>query len=225
VEAVTKVDYSIFIRQLDALIEVHNEMCNRAQHDDLSDLPKNDRQALVTRCIGAIDRIAGSRSTYANEAQRVIKQSPALHLQIPGIVGVAQALRDDLRAGYLQRFSEIVHAEVFSDFLDMAQHLNATGYKDPAAVIAGSTLESHLKELATKNAIATSDPPGRPVKADKLNADLAKAGAYGILDQKSITASLDLRNKAAHGKYSEYTKEQVDNLMSSIADFIKRNPA
>jgi hypothetical protein len=218
-------DYSIFIKQLDSLIEVYNEMCSKSKHDDLSDLPKNDRQALVTRCIGAIDRIAGSRSTYANEAQRIIKQSPALHLQMPGVVGVVQALRDDLKSGYLQTFSEIVHAEVFSDFLDMAQHLNKTGYKDPAAVIAGSTLESHLKELATKNSIPTSDPPGRPVKADKLNADLAKAGAYGILDQKSITAWLDLRNKAAHGNYSEYTKEQVDSLISSTADFIKRNPA
>lgn len=42
-----------------------------------------------------------------------------------------------------------------SEFLDMSQHLNEAGYKDAAAVIAGSTLESHLKELAVKNGICS----------------------------------------------------------------------
>ena len=141
------------------------------------------------------------------------------------LLGVVQALREDLGSGYLQTLSEIAHAGIFSDFLEMADHLNGAGYKDAAAVVAGSTTESHLRELATKNAIPTHDVSGHPTKADKINADLAKATVYGVLDQKSITAFLDLRNRAAHGKYSEYTKDQVSNLISGITDFIKRTPA
>ena len=61
-----------------------------------------------------------------------------------------------------------------------------------------------------------------PKKADKLNADLAKAEIYNKLDQKNITAWLDLRNKAAHGKYNDYDKEQVRLLLDGITGFMSR---
>ncbi|AIY39887.1 hypothetical protein LT85_0727 [Collimonas arenae] len=44
-----------------------------------------------------------------------------------------------------------------------------------------------------------------------------------MLDQKSVTAWLDLRNKAAHGKYSEYTKEQVEVMCQGVVNFMARN--
>ena len=65
----------------------------------------------------------------------------------------------------------------------------------------------------------------KPKKADQLNADLANASVYSKLDLKSVTSWLDLRNKAAHGKYSQYTKEQVQLMIQSVQDFMSRNPA
>lgn len=58
-----------------------------------------------------------------------------------------------------------------------------------------------------------------------MNTDLSSAGVYSKLDQKSITAWLDLRNKAAHGKYDEYSQEQVVVVVSGVRDFIVRHPA
>jgi hypothetical protein len=51
---------------------------------------------------------------------------------------------------------------------------------------------------------------------------LAKAGVYTKLDQKAITMWLDLRNKAAHGKYNEYGKEQVVLMMQGVTEFLAR---
>ncbi len=65
----------------------------------------------------------------------------------------------------------------------------------------------------------------RPKKSDLMNSDLAKATAYSKLDQKNVTAWLDLRNKAAHGHYNEYQAAQVGMLISGVRDFITRNPA
>ena len=59
-------------------------------------------------------------------------------------------------------------------------------------------------------------------KSDRLNADLAKAEVYSKLDQKQITAWLDLRNNAAHGKYGEYTEQQVNQLQSGVIEFMAR---
>ncbi len=62
----------------------------------------------------------------------------------------------------------------------------------------------------------------RPKKADRLNSDLAKAEVYSKLDQKAVTMWLDLRNKAAHGHFQEYTKDQVSNMIQSVIEFMVR---
>ena len=144
------------------------------------------------------------------------------------LAGILQSLRADVAAGYLKSQRELLHAEVFADFLEMAQHLANEGYKDAAAVIAGSSLEAHLRQLCTKGGIAPETTSGSstvPKKADRLNSELAAAGAYSKLDQKNVTAWLDIRNKAAHGKYTEYQLQQVNLQIAGIRDFIGRNPA
>lgn len=130
----------------------------------------------------------------------------------------------DLRDGKLGRFVELIHADVFSDYLEMAAYLLREGYKDAAAVITGSTLEAHLKNLCRKHGLPI-ETQGKPKKADKLNSDLAGAKAYSLGDQKIATAWLDLRNNAAHGKYAEYTKEQVELMVAGVRDFLARKPA
>jgi hypothetical protein len=222
-------EYKIFENQLEEILRVYAAYQKQSQVKDLSDLPKNDRQSLVSRGIAAIQRITSSSSVYSNEVSRIIEKYPLLHVHTSSVMGVVQALRDDIKSGHLVSLVEIVHGNLFADFLEMAQHLLDSKYKDAAAVIAGSTLESHLRELCRKNGVDVeeTDKNGkvRPKTASNINADLAKANVYTKLDLKGITAWLDLRNKAAHGKYGEYTEDQVALLISGIQNFIVRNPA
>jgi hypothetical protein len=143
---------------------------------------------------------------------------------LPYLVGILNAIKNDAASGYFQTIAELVHADIFSDFLEMAEHLLDQGYKDPAAVLTGGVIEEHLRKLCDKNTIPTM-VGGKPKKADAMNNDLAGAAAISKLDQKSVTSWLDLRNKAAHGKYADYTKDQVSLLIQSVRDFITRNPA
>ena len=141
--------------------------------------------------------------------------------------GILSAAREELAGGWLSTTKGLISAEIFSDFLEMAQHLLDEGYKDPAAVMTGSVLEEHLRQLCQKHGISTeTTKQGRPhpKKADALNADLTKKKVYNQLDQKQVTTWLDLRNKAAHGKYQEYTKEQVSLMLQSLSDFMVRIP-
>lgn len=111
--------------------------------------------------------------------------------------------------------------------LEMATHLLDENYKDAAAVLTGGVLEEHLRQLCRKNQIpveTTVKGSTVPKKADTLNADLTGASVYNKLDQKSVTARLDLRNKAAHAQYHEYTEEQVLLMNRAVADFIARSP-
>lgn len=140
-------------------------------------------------------------------------------------VGILEVIRDEIAEGWLLPLRELLTAEIFSDFLEMAEHYLELGHKDPAAVMIGSVLEEHLRKLATRNAIPlTYEKDGKqvPKKADTLNAELAKAEAYNKLDQKSVTMWLDLRNHAAHGKYDQYTAEQVQLMLQGVLNFVQR---
>ena len=138
------------------------------------------------------------------------------------------AVRDAVANGYLVTAREMIHGEVFGDFLEQSAYLLDHGYKDPAAVIGGGVLESHMRNLCERHGIDITESIGsdtRPKKAETMNADLAKAGAYDKLQQKNITAWLDLRNKAAHGEYGKYVDQEVRLMLAGIRDFVTRFPA
>jgi hypothetical protein len=213
------------LKQIDTLLSVYSQLRARSKYDDLSDLPESVASEAITRLSDAIERLAPDGSRYRKNAQTALSQygvSNAYNINI--LLGILRALREDYSAGFLQNVQELVHADVFSDFHEMAEYLLSEGYKDPAAVIAGGVVEEHLRKLCTKNSIATT-ANGRPKKADAMNSELAAANAYSKLDQKSVTAWLDLRNKAAHGQYAEYSKEQVNLMLLGHREFMARNPA
>jgi hypothetical protein len=139
--------------------------------------------------------------------------------------GILKAAKQEIEGGWLLSVKGLISAEIFSDFLEMAEYLLKEGYKDPAAVMIGSVLEEHLRQLCFRNSIPIEiikDGKTNPKKADLINSELASVNVYNKLDQKSITSWLDLRNKAAHGKYLEYTKEQVEIMYQGVTNFISR---
>jgi ornithine carbamoyltransferase len=217
------------LEQLNSIIESYTVLKSKSQYDDLSDSGYEVAHQLITRSKAAIERISGKDSAYSRQIEAILAR-PREHdyNKLIMIAGVVESLHADLQAGYLSSVSELIHGELFADFLEMSEHLLNEGYKDAAAVISGSALESHLRQLCIKHSIDVEviTPKGvQPKKADQMNADLARATVYSKLDQKNVTAWLDLRNKAAHGHYTEYSKEQVALLNSGVRDFLTRNPA
>ena len=215
-----------FLQQLDEVISAYEDAKRQAREDDFSDfLSEADARALETRCLAAIERASGESSTYVSRARAILQQTKGHPWYfIHSLVGIAKSLRHDLDKDYLKSVEELIHADLFGDYLEMAEHLNQAGYKDAAAVISGSTLEAHLKQLCAKFGVSSANGSA-PKKADTINADLVKAGAYSKLDQKSVTAWLGLRNDAAHGNYTNYTKDQVALLIENVRNFIVRHPA
>lgn len=218
------------LSQLEEILGEYTAMKKTARYDDLSDLGYQNAFAFTGRARSAIERIGGVTSAYTKQVEDILrKQNTHDYERLQMIMGVVQSLRDDVKAGYTLSFAEMIHGEVLADLLDMATHLRNEGYKDAAAVIAGGTLEAHLRQLCLKYGVDLEYPTAngdlRIKTADRMNADLAKASAYSLLDQKNVTAWLALRNSAAHAHYSEYTADQVALLVDSVRDFITRNPA
>lgn len=219
-----------FLNQLNDIITQYNTLKLNSNDYYLADCPE-EVAMLIAKSKAAVSRIVGINSTYYKEIERALEKKEYDGMKLKQISGVAIALKEDLEKDYMKNLGELIHSEVFADFLDMAQYLLGEGYKDAAAVIAGSTLESHLKKLCLKNGIAiqSKNSKGAPVprKADVINADLAgtPVPTYSKGIQKQITAWLDIRNNAAHGDYAQYNQDQVKLMISGITDFIATNPA
>jgi hypothetical protein len=176
-----------------------------------------------TSGLSFISSLFGESHSYYKEFNDYVNNSQAVSIE--NGINILLSIKDEIEQGWLTSIKELVTAEVFSDFLEMSKHLLDEKYKDASAVMIGSVLEEHLRQLCLKNSIDITFVKGDdliPKKANLLNADLTKKGAYGVLEQKNITAWLDLRNRAAHGKYSEYKLEQVDLMYQGVLDFIMR---
>jgi len=213
------------IAQIDDVLKPYIAIEPRLQRPD-HDIADHTVSELLTSMLACIERTTREGSAYRVQARKV--QGMHAHIlsgMVAPMAGILRAVRDDYKADRLRSVEELIHADVFSDFVEMARHLVSESYKDAAAVIVGSTLEGHLRQLCARHGIATSDSTtGQPLKADRLNGELGKV-AYDKNNQKQITAWLGLRNEAAHGHYENYVKEQVALMIDGIADFMRRYPA
>jgi hypothetical protein len=129
-----------------------------------------------------------------------------------------QAVRDDYAAGLLGDLQLMIAAQVFGDFLDMADHLHSQGYKDAAASIAGAVLEDALRELHLKH---VGEWEGES-RIGKLNEGLKQAGLYGQAVWRQIQVWADIRNDAAHGHFANVDTTAVQQMIGGIRAFVEQ---
>jgi hypothetical protein len=213
------------LKQIDHLIDIANTGLTQRIHSDYGTdyISQEHYLGFKAAALSFISLLYSDTHTYFTMFKGSITNSNVDIIQ--GGVNILNQIKHEVENGWLTTVKQLVTAEVFSDFLEMAEHLLEEGYKDAAAVMIGSVLEEHLRQLCHNHKVDVFTLKGVdevPKKTDVLNADLKKAGAYGPLDQKQITAWLGLRNNAAHGKYSEYTVEQVTLVYQGVLDFITR---
>jgi hypothetical protein len=169
-----------------------------------------------TSCLDLLGRVFGQDSVYYESFQTELPKfhnySPVGHAS-----GVLKAARDAYEHGHLFDTRTLIEAEVFDDFLEQAEHLLDAGYYQPAAVVIGSVLEDGLRKLCAKHEIPLAAKP----KLDTMNAALAKHSAYNKLTQKRVTTLADVRNKAAHGDWGEFTSDDVEDMLRNVRQFME----
>ena len=129
---------------------------------------------------------------------------------------VFMAAKEDFEGGYVRSYKSLIQAEVFDDELEQATELLNSGYKTPAAVVAGTVLESTLRSLCLAHSIQFG-------KLDKMNAELTKVGVHNSLAQKRITALAAVRNSAAHGKNNEFTDADVKSMIDDVRRYVEQH--
>jgi hypothetical protein len=162
-----------------------------------------------------ISRICGVESIHYQAfiaAEKPVAMDSS-HKIFKRVNSVFEAAKEDFQAGYLVSIRSLIQAEVFDTELEQAQEFLRLNYKVPAAVIAGTVLESAIRDLCSRNNIAHG-------KLDKMNADLAKVGVYNGIVQKRITHLAAVRNSAAHGNDAEFKTYDVKAMIDEVEQFL-----
>jgi hypothetical protein len=180
-----------------------------------------DYRRFRTEVMNLVRRVCGESSDHYQELKRLAEgESTSVNsYYLKDCLGVLQAAQKDYEGGYLFDLRALVAAELIGDFIDQAEALVTEGYHVPAASLSGAILEDTLRKMCEANGV----PIPERTKIDKLNADLAKAEAYNKLIQKRITALADIRNNADHGRFDEFTKADIEDMVSWVRKFAADN--
>jgi len=172
------------------------------------------------KAIYLLEQVFGRETPHYNtfyELCKNIMESTEDETSFDNAYAVLKSAKEDYENGYMFDFHILIEAEVFNDFLEQAEELFKKGYFQVSAVIAGCVLEDSLRKLGQRKVV--SFPTDKTI--DPMNVELAKAGIYNALWQKKITALADLRNKAAHGKWTEFTEKDVEDMIRNVRRFME----
>ena len=141
------------------------------------------------------------------------------------LFGTLKSLREEYANDFLGGFNEMVDAELFTDILEQAEYLLSQRYFRASAVVAGVSLESHLRKLAEKSSIPLTKDDGGYINAEYLNSELRKKEVIDKTINKSITGWLGLRNDAAHPDTKDINEGLIEPMIAGIRVFIQQYPA
>jgi len=176
-------------------------------------LPADKYFELKASSINLLERLSSDQSVYVRE----MTQAPSRGTVDPNLLkGVLEAARCDYLQGFMADHKLLISAEVFSDLLVQAEVLLDHDYKDAAAVIIRAVLEDGIRKLCDAHRIES----GKRDTIQQLNEKLYKEKAYTALMHKEIVAKAEIGNCAAHGRFDQYTKDDVAAFLEFVLRFL-----
>lgn len=179
-----------------------------------------------TNCTTLLGPFA-SRDAKIKEQVDVFTQTGGKKGEVQYCLGILEAFRDDFDKGFLDNFASRIEAEVAADYMGQADELLREGQKGkydhvPAAVLTGAVLEKSLRTLCDQQTpkIATLTANGDPKTLNPLIDDLKRAGVFNELKAKQLRSWADIRNKAAHGEFDQFTRGDVEQMIHGVSNFL-----
>jgi hypothetical protein len=206
-------------RKVEKLQRKGDWVLSRTERDPYDPMgrPNLDYGAFVgwqTQCLSFLTRLLRKGDPYLEGFRSAVTGPYPSHVSAG--LEILRALREDIEGGYFRSFRALVQADLFADFLEMAQHLLENQYKDPAALLTGAVLEEGLRQIALAKGLTVKDKDN----LSSLNQRSADAEVYDRLTQKKLEVWIQIRNNAAHGKFNEYGEQDVREMLEGVRAFL-----
>ena len=143
-----------------------------------------------------------------------------------GVLEILRGLKGDYESGMLDNLSQMIETNVTYNFMEQAEQLLAGDSHQydhvPAAVLAGAVLENAVRSLCQRQdpPIETELQDGGYRKLDWMISELQKLNVYNKPKSAQLRSWAAIRNSAAHGKFDEFDRAQVEQMIPGIETFL-----
>jgi hypothetical protein len=203
------VQYTILQKDRESILKKFDLLVTKAKlladHNGLFDKDNTSIWfELRTSALNLLERTAGPNSIYFRELYNSPTPRDSKFMTVD-MLGILRAAQNDYIEGFMIDSKLLVSAEIFADFLEQAEALIASDYKDAAAVIIRAVLEDGLRRVSVSRGIELKPRWG----IDDIAKEMAKCNVITAIQKKEIDAKREVGNHAAHGRFNEYSKEDV----------------
>jgi hypothetical protein len=200
------------------LIGIADRLMSQAQHSEFGSWVSAEGCAgWRARSLAAINAIVGDDNIYYKEFENGVDNNNLDRVERGK--GILSALRDDIASGHLSSFRDLLTAEVFAGFLEVADYLLENKYKDAAASVTGAVLENGLRALLAKR----EGQIGGRGNLQSLSQQVFQKKLVSGLEFKTLRAWIALRDHADHGEFGEYQLGDVKRMIDGVTDFLSRH--
>jgi len=209
--------YRRYADRIEALIKESQEIAALGKPREYGGFYVEDEarlKAWLVKVKNIVEMTFGRDSPHYKQMLETTSQRVEYASEIVTLEGLLIGALDDLQGGFLIGQEFLLAGEVFGSVLEEAKHLNQSGHKDPAAVLARVVLEDAL------NRIARSEEVNDNQSAARINDELRKLGRYPQPQWRLVQAWLDMGNAAAHGEFDTYSNADIQRLIEDIERFL-----
>lgn len=143
-----------------------------------------------------------------------------VRIHLDRVLGILNSIENEIKKGLFEGLEDLISGDIFDSVLESAKYLLGRQHKDAAAVYGRVVLEQTLKRLCDKQ-----NPPitySSHTKISKLNDELKKVRCLSTPEWRRNRFGLDIGNAAAHGKFTNYTSDDVNKFLSDLEGFISK---
>ncbi len=173
-----------------------------------------------TSCLNILDKLSISTNRFVKQFEIWVEGGPEKKMNIGAALGVLKSAKDEYWIGLAVDYHLSVSATVFSGLLDEADYLVRKKYLRAAAIISGAALEEGLKSRARSESIEIGQKETLNPLIQKLKAP--EVGILTAFEAKELEVIAKMRNDAAHGGEFNYSKKQVEEVLTKIEYTLNR---
>jgi|SRR5450759_4781274 hypothetical protein len=206
------------LARVTALIGTADRLISQAQRGDYGAwVPKEGFAGWRAQSLAGISAIVGEDNIYYKEFEAGVENTNLDRVETGK--GILNALHADIANGHLSSYRDLVTADAFAGFLEVAAYLLENKYKDASASIAGAVLENGLRDVLAKH----NGQVGGRGNLQSLSQQTFQKKLVSGLEFKNLQAWIALRDHADHGEFNEYDSGDVKRMIDGVTDFLSKH--
>lgn len=183
----------------------------------------------ITSCVALVDALNIKEGNLKNRTD-LLGKGEVTPEALDAKIGILVSLAENIDLGLLRNMEVKISGEISYDFMAQAEALliepgNLEHGYIPAAVLSGAVLERSIRTICehASPCIPVLKSNGDFKTMDALINELDQAKIVNSNGVKQLRAWAGLRNSAAHGRFEEFNKSDVQRMISGVNDFISEN--